>query len=115
MGKPKRGAERARSKSDESTDEDEDDDEELDATAAREFLMARLAAVRAWLSNAEMSLDEMLQCMVMPDSDEEGKRRAELLTDIEEALAGAGVALTLAKDAFADVDPEEGEPSEDEA
>lgn len=84
------------------------------ATAARDFMMARLAACRGSISTASEALDEMLSLMNSPDDDKAGKRRAELLEMIDDLLGQAAISIQHAQPAWSDVDHRELEPEIDE-
>ena len=90
----------------------ERDDERAreEASAARDFTMARLAACRAYLADASKDLDEALENFVQPDSDRSGKKRAELLERIDDEIGLAAIAVQAAQGGLEDVDPAEGEP-----
>jgi len=89
--------------------------DESERTAAREFLLARLAACRGALASASSSLDEALILFVDTGEDPKGKERSKLLEAVDLAIGEAARAIQLAMPAMGDVDPSEGEPEpEDE-
>lgn len=85
-----------------------------DATAARDFVLARAAACRGELASAQGALDEFLALMNDPDEDKKGEARAALLEAIDEHVGAAASAVQLAQHAWEDVDPKEVEPEGDE-
>lgn len=87
---------------------------EEERTAARDFVMARLAAARAHIGGASDALDELLQLMVDPDEDRKGKRRAELLEAVDAVLGEAATSMQIAQAGWSDCDPAEGEPEPDD-
>jgi hypothetical protein len=87
---------------------------EAEQSAAREFLLARLAICRGALASAAASLDEALALFVDTDDDAKGKTRADLLEAVDAALGEAARAIQLGMPALADIDPEEGEPDEED-
>ena len=89
--------------------------QELDQSASRDFVMARLYAARVCAQGAVEAIDEAIAYFVDPDEDDEGEERTEL---IESALENAGMAtraLESASEAMEAVDPEECEPWDDGA
>lgn len=92
-------------------------EDRLDAeerTAARDFVMARLAACRAYVAAVSMELDTCLGLFVDPEDDTKGKDRADLLEQIDDDLGAAVIALHAAQEVWEDVDPAEGEPEAEE-
>lgn len=85
-----------------------------EATASREYTLARLAAARGALASAASGLDEALVLMVTPDDDKKGEKRSELLEAVDESLGFAASAVQAAQASFGDCDPAEGEPPYDE-
>lgn len=83
---------------------------EEEATASREYTLARLAAARGALASAASGLDEILVLMVAPDDDKKGDQRSELLEAIDESIGFAAPAVQSAQASWKDCDPEEGEP-----
>lgn len=87
---------------------------EIDHTACRDATMARMAACRAALAAATGQLDEALGLFVVPEDDDKGVDRAQLLEDIDANIGMAAAAIQLAQADWAGVDPEEGEPDVDQ-
>lgn len=85
-----------------------------EATASREYTLARLAAARGALASAASALDEALVLMVAPDDDKKGEKRSELLEAIDESIGVAASAVQAAQASWEDCDPAEGEPPYDE-
>ncbi len=83
-------------------------------TAARDFLLARLAACRGALALASSSLDEALVLFVEPSEDPKGADRSELLEAVDAAIGDAARAVQAAMPAMEDIDPKEGEPEVDD-
>ncbi len=84
-------------------------------TAARDYLLARLAACRGALSSAERSLDIALEMFIDPSEDPKGAERSELLEAVDAAIGDAARAVQAAMPAMVDIDPKEAEPeSEDD-
>ncbi len=81
-----------------------------DKSAARDFVMARLAAARGQLAKATTALDMLCMAMADPEDDAKGKNREMFFEDIDDALGAAAIAMSAASEAWEDVDPEEGEP-----
>lgn len=81
-----------------------------EATASREYTLARLAAARGALASASSALDETLVLMVSPDDDKKGEKRSELLEAIDESIGIAASAVQEAQSSWAESDPAEGEP-----
>lgn len=77
---------------------------------AREFVMARLAACRGGISQAEGALDEALAMFLAPDEDKRGKKRQGLLEAVDVALGEATRAVQAAQEMLDEIDPAEGEP-----
>ena len=80
-------------------------------SAARDFVMARLAACRGAVALAAGALDEALMHFLEPSDDLKGKERALLLEAIDDQLGEAARAVQHAQGAWEDVDPAEEEPS----
>ena len=72
--------------------------------------MARLAATRAWLTDAIEELDECIGEFIAPDSDADGSGRTARLEAIDESIGEAARSVQLAQEAISDIDPNEGEP-----
>lgn len=83
-------------------------------SAARDFMMARLAACRVELATAITSVDECLLYFVDPSDDPKAKERRDLLEAIDGAIGSAAAAVQLAQTAWKDIDPKEGEPEAEE-
>lgn len=81
-----------------------------EASIARDFCMARLAACRSALQSATDACDEAVAMLVDPDEDPKGTKRAELLELIDEEIGSAAARVQSAQTAFEDVDPKEAEP-----
>jgi len=81
-----------------------------EATAARDFVMARLGACRGSMAIAGDALDQTLSLFVDPDDDKKGEARVELLDTVDLALGEAARAVQAAQELLDDVDPKEGEP-----
>jgi hypothetical protein len=91
-----------------------DDDEIDEAAIDRDFCMARLAAARASLQAACNAVDEALVLFVNPDEDSDGTEREENLSDALEAVGAATIALQQAEAVYEEVDPELGEPDDED-
>jgi hypothetical protein len=87
---------------------------EEEASASREYTLARLAVVRGALASASSGLDEILVLFVAPDDDKKGSKRSELLEAIDESIGIAATAVQSAQTSWEDCDPGEGEPEEEE-
>jgi hypothetical protein len=83
-------------------------------SAAREFLLARLAICRGALAAAAVSLDDALALFLDVEQDVKGKQRSELLETVDAAIGEAARAIQLAMPAMADIDPAEAEPDEED-
>lgn len=81
-----------------------------DSSDARDYVMARLAACRAWLTDALEELDECLGHFIAPDGDLDGEARAAHLEAIDESVGEAARSVQMAQDAIGDIDPQESEP-----
>lgn len=109
---PKRSRDRKSSKDDRA---DEPSKEEIaEASAARDFAMARLAACRSALTAAVNATDEAIAHFCDPSDDHEGEEREELLEFIDEEIGNAATAVQLAQGALEDTNPEEGEADPDD-
>lgn len=86
---------------------DEGDDGE--AAAARNFVMARLAACRAALRDAGDGVDDAIGMFVDPSEDLDGKERRLLLEGIDDAIGDAARAVQTAQDVVDAIDWSEGE------
>ena len=96
-------------------DPSEESDDEIDpASVARDYTMARLAAARVHVTAAAEAIDAFHFAMVDPESDPKGKDRAVYLETCDDALGAAALSVHAAQAAWEDVDPEEGEPEDDE-
>lgn len=82
--------------------------------AARDYVMARLAACRGALASAQVQLDDALWMFIAPDEDAKGAGRRDLLESIDAAIGEAARAVQLAQPVLEDIDPKEGEPEPDE-
>lgn len=78
--------------------------------AARDFVMARLAACRGAVAIAGDALDQTLALFIEPDEDKKGKARGELLETIDDALGEGARAVQAAQELFDEIDTREGEP-----
>ncbi len=87
-----------------------------DRSAARDFLLARLAVCRASISDAALNLDVALIHFRDPGDDLKGKERAALLESIDERLGEAASSVQAAQSVWKDIDLKEGEadPHEEE-
>ena len=81
-----------------------------DSSDARDYVMARLAATRAWLTDAIEEVEECVGEFIAPDSDADGSSRAARLETIDESIGEAARSVQLAQEAMSDIDPAEGEP-----
>ncbi len=81
-----------------------------DSSNARDYVMARLAACRAWLTDAIEELDECIGEFIAPEGDADGAARAARLEAIDESIGAAARSVQMAQDAMGDIDPEEAEP-----
>jgi len=93
--------------------------EQLDAedkAAARDYMLARLAACRSAIDDAKTTCDALIAATVDPEAngDEKGKRRENGFEDLDDALGRAAIASGAAREAWGDVDPEMGEPDDDD-
>lgn len=79
-------------------------------SAARDFVMARLAAARGQLSAATGALDDALILFVETDDDRTGKKRAELIEAVDASIAEAARGVQLAMSELDAIDPKETEP-----
>ena len=86
------------------------DEEEIDPSAARDFVLARLAAARARVAAIEKGIDACIACFLIEKLDPTGKDRADLLDDLAEEAGCLSRALEAAQELLEDVDPKEGEP-----
>ncbi len=87
--------------------------EEIDPRA-RDFVIARIAIARTDARAAVEQLDEALALFSDPDEDPKGKDRNESLAEALELLGRATRAAESAEDKIGAVDPEAGEPWDDE-
>jgi hypothetical protein len=87
---------------------------EEEATASREYTLARLAAARGALASASTGLDEALILFVTTEDDKKGSKRAALLEAIDEAIGIAAIAIQAAQGSWEGCDPAEGEPVHDD-
>lgn len=85
-----------------------------EATAARDFTMARILAARVAALGAIAALDEFAAAMVTPSADKAGKRRSKLLEDANAYAGDVASSVQLAMTSFDDVDPTEEEPEPDD-
>ena len=76
----------------------------------RDFVMARLAAGRAYATSAIAQLDECLGFFVDPELDGDGKERTELLEGVVEDAGLLSRAIEAAQELLGDIDFTEGEP-----
>lgn len=84
-------------------------------TAARDFVMARLAAARLQATAVIECIDECIGHFIDTDEDLKGKARVEIIEAADACIADVARALQLAGEAMGDIDPEEEEPeAEDE-
>lgn len=83
-------------------------------SAARDFVMARLAAARGQVTLAAGAIDDALQLFVDPDDDRTGKDRAAAIETADAALADAARAVQLAGAELGNIDPQEAEPDADD-
>jgi len=89
-------------------------DDDSDATGARDYVMARIGASRAAAQSAIVALDEAMNLFVDPEDDRKGKERRELIDTALEALGASSRALEAAEEELDAIDPEEGEPWDDD-
>lgn len=87
-----------------------------DRTAARDYVLARLAICRGALASASMAIDEAVLMFLEPSDDKRGEGRSGLLEGIDSAIGDAARAIQAAMPAMEDIDPKEGEtdPEDDE-
>ena len=78
-------------------------------TAARDFVMARLAAARVYATEAIDNIDAALAAFIAPDEDRKGEQRAEALEGADEFLGLAAGTVQAAQEMWPEVDPREGE------
>lgn len=88
------------------------DSDPEEATAARDFAMARLLATLASLKVATTSLEACADAYTDPSDDPKGEERGELMEAADEALGAASASLHQAMAAHASIDPTEGEPED---
>jgi hypothetical protein len=81
-----------------------------EATAARDFTMARILAARAALKAALDGVDELALLFVQPAEDKSGKKRTSLLEEANAACGDAAASIQLAMTSYDDVNPAEEEP-----
>lgn len=81
----------------------------------RDFVMARLVAARAQAQSAIDAIDDAVTAFVEPESDEDGKERAELVEAALESLGAATRALESAEEALPAVDNAECEPWDEDS
>lgn len=83
---------------------------------ARDFVLARLAVTLVSLQAAKDAVEEAVAHCVLPEEDEDGKEREELLDTASEAIGEATRALEEAQEGLddKDFDPKEAEDDEDE-
>jgi hypothetical protein len=93
---------------------DNDKEKADEASAARDFTMARLAACRGGLSSAVAALDEAIGHFIDSSDDPKGKARSELLEAIDVHIGEAARAIQSAQGSWSDCDPKESEPDPDE-
>lgn len=82
-------------------------------TAARDYVMARLAACRGALAMATAALDAALGHFLVPEEDPKGKHRAEALEAVDELIGDGARAVQAAQEVWPDVDPREAEEDDD--
>jgi len=88
---------------------------EEDASAARDYVMARVLASRSTIAAVLVMVDELADLMVDPvDEDKRGAKRKSLLESVDASLTLAAGSIQQAMEAFPDIDPEEGEPEPEE-
>lgn len=93
-------------------DPEPSDDE--DGIAARDFVMARLAAARASATNTIAAIDEINALFINPDDDASGKKRREALADALDEAGALCRALECAEEEIDEVDMKAPEPWEEE-
>ena len=91
-----------------------DDEDEAEASAARDFVMARLLACRVSLTDALANLDHAAALFVDAADDANGKIRKKSLEDVDASCGAAAAAVQLAMAELENIDPEEGEPDAEE-
>jgi hypothetical protein len=69
-----------------------------------------LSATRVQLQRATAHLDEALEAFILPELDESGAERRELLEFVDDEIGEAALSLKAALDVYPDIDPDEGEP-----
>lgn len=82
---------------------------QVEATS-RDFVLARVAAARAFIRMAGESLDELEGHFMEVDDDPKGEGRAEMLEDALNQLGSATRSLECAEEALPAVDMDEVEP-----
>lgn len=80
------------------------------ASAARDFVMARLLAARGSVAIAAEAIDQVADMFTDPGEDASGNKRKQLLEAIDAALGAAAISAQLAMAEMANIDPEEEEP-----
>lgn len=83
-------------------------------SAARDFVMARLAAARGQVARAADEIDIAMQLFVDVDDDTSGKDRATAIENADSCVADAARALQLAGGEMANIDPREPEPEDED-
>ena len=83
-------------------------------SAARDYVMARLAACNSWLDAAKAHVDGALGLFVSPDDDKKGADRSSALEEADECIGLAARAVQSAQSLWDEVDPKEGEPEPEE-
>lgn len=84
------------------------------ATAARDFVLARLAVCRENLAAAMSMVSDVINHFIDTSDDVKGGDRKELLETIDTMIGESARAVQLAQERYDDVDPEEGEPDPDD-
>lgn len=87
-----------------------EDEKAAEASATRDFVMARLFAARGALREATDACDEVATLFLNPTADASGKDRKKLLEALDAACGAAAGSAQLAMAEFAGIDPEEEEP-----
>ncbi len=85
-----------------------------EATAARDYVMARMLVAQVALEDALAGLKEAARLFTCPEEDRSGAKRKEALEEVDAACGDAAAATQLAMGSLGDIDPEEGEDGDDE-
>lgn len=88
----------------------DDEEKQAEASAARDFVMARLLAAGASLKTAQAALDDAAALFLDPSGDVSGKERKKLLETLDAACGDAAASTQLAMAELPQIDPQEEDP-----